>query len=113
MASVASKITPLIERREKPRMQCNYPAVVQNHDGSEMKFQESGRATNLSRSGIFILLNHEVPKGTDLVVKISFPTDVLRFGTPRLSLQGTVVRIVPQSENLFGIGVRIEDFRFV
>ncbi len=108
-----STIAPPIERRLKPRMSCNYPAILKNQEGSDFLFEEKGTAVNLSRSGVYILLNREIPTGTELSMRITFPTGVLEPGAPKLALRGTVVRGVTHSEMLYGIGVKIQDFRFM
>jgi hypothetical protein len=86
---------------------------VSGYDANRKKIEEDGRAVNLSRSGIYILLNREIPTGMTLVIRIAFPTGSLELGTSKLALRGTVVRGNPLSEITYGIGIKIDEFRFV
>jgi hypothetical protein len=101
------------ERRLKPRFRCNYPAWIQGYDENGEVFEEIGKAVNLSRSGVYLLLNREIPEGMDLTIRISIPTENPKLGTSKLAVRGKVVRGEFQSETIFGIAVKFQEYRFV
>ncbi len=113
MINTKSETTYISERRLKPRCICNYPARLTGLDENRKKIEEDGRAVNLSRSGIFILLNREIPTGSPLLIRVALPTGFLNLGTSKLALHGTVVRGSAVSESTYGIGVKIDEYRFV
>jgi hypothetical protein len=104
--------TDFRERRTKPRMDCNYTAIVRGQDSSGKKFEESGRVTNLSSSGAFVLVNRYIENGTILSINLALPTGNLEWGTSKIALTGCVVsgRILPQG--VYGIAFEIQQFRF-
>jgi hypothetical protein len=101
------------ERRLKPRIKCDCPARISGHDENGIKFEEDGRAVNLSRSGVYISLNREIPNGTELSIRLALPTGYLELGTSKLALEGTVTRGELRSETVFGIAVELKKFRFI
>ena len=101
------------ERRLKPRIRCDCPARILGRDKNGMKFEEDGRAVNLSRSGVYIYLNREIPNGTDLSIRLALPTGYLELGTSKLALEGRVVRGELRSETVFGIAVEFQKYRFM
>ena len=103
----------LVERRLKPRFECNYPARIRGQDGNGKLFEEIGKAVNLSRTGVYIILNREIPKGTDILIKIAMPTGLLNLGTPKLALRGKVVRGELHAERNYEIAVKFDEYRFV
>jgi len=108
-----SDVVYLPERRIKPRIRCDCPARIQGHDENGKKFEEDGRAINLSRSGLYILLNREITNGMDLSIRLALPTGYLDLGTSKLALEGKVVRGELRSETVFGIAVEFQNYRFV
>lgn len=108
-----SGLTSFPDRRNKPRMKCNYQARVQGLGYDGKKFGEEGRVTNLSRSGIFVLLNQAIPDGNEVSIRIALPTGILEFGTSRLATSGTVVRSEPNLEGAFGVAIKFQNVRFL
>jgi hypothetical protein len=108
-----SEISNVTERRQKPRFMCNYSALIQGFDVNGEFFQVEGRATNLSRNGVFITVNREIPFGTELSIRLAFDTKALDLGTSSLAVHGTVVRSAFQSETTYGIAVIFQDYRFI
>jgi hypothetical protein len=101
------------ERRKKPRYQCDYPANIQGFELNGEFFQIEGRVVNLSRNGVNIRLNREIPDGMEISIKIAFPTGLLDLGTTNLAVHGKVVRSENLSETICGIAVKFQDFRFI
>ncbi len=101
------------ERRLKPRFTCNYPARIRGHDENEKPYEEVCKAVNLSRNGVYLMMNREIPRGAEVSIRIGFPTGYLKLGTCKLAVHGMVVRGEFSSETIYGIAVKFEEYRFV
>ena len=77
-----SGTTPFAERRLKPRMKCNYVAIVRGVDARGNRFSEERRVVNLSRSGIYRSLKRAVQNGEKVTIRIAMPTGSLETGHP-------------------------------
>ncbi len=108
-----SSNTQFVERRAKPRITCNYPAVVRGHDTYGKKFEEDGRVLNLSRGGAYALLRHPIHDGDVLYVQIAFPTGSLHWGTPKMATSAVVVRSDMKVDGVVGIAVQFVSFKFL
>jgi hypothetical protein len=100
------------ERRLKPRINCDCPAIIQSYAADGKKIVEEGRMVNLSRNGMYIILYREFPVGMEIIVRVAIPTGNLSRGTTKLFVHGFVVRGEFRSETIFGIGVKFRRFRF-
>lgn len=103
---------PFQERRSKPRIKCDCNAVVRGYDHKGKKFEEGGKVINLSRTGMYVLLSREIPDGTEVEIRMSFPAGDIQLPTSKLRVEGTVVRGEVCSDEIYGIGVRLKKFRF-
>ena len=101
------------ERRLKPRIQCDRPAMIQGHDAVGKKFEETGRVVNLSRSGLYVVLNREILTGTEVWIRMAMPTGILPLSSSKLAVHGIVVRGMLHSRSIFGIAVNFEKFKFI
>lgn len=101
------------ERRLKPRIDCDCSAVIRGYDEFGKKFEEGGRVTNFSRIGMYVLLNREIPNGSELDIRMSLSTGIPELGTSSLVVRGTVVRGEICSEMIYGIGVKFLKYRFI
>jgi hypothetical protein len=101
------------ERRLKPRMKCNYPAVVQGQVNGGKKFREEGRVINLSRCGIYMVLNQVIPDGKEVSIRIALPTGMLEFGSSKLATSGTVVRSESRLDGTFGVAIKFQNYRIL
>jgi hypothetical protein len=102
----------LTERRSKPRIHCDYPAIIRGHEKDGRNYEESGRVINLSASGIFVLLSRSVQNGSLVSIKIALPTGNLDWGTSRLAISGVVLRGKSYPDCLYGIAIKILHYRF-
>jgi hypothetical protein len=102
----------VIERRSKPRINCNYPAIIRGTDKYGKKFDENARVINLSGSGIYALLNRYIPNGSVLSVNIALPTGNLEWGTSKIATTGIVLRGKIHPNGFFGIAIKIQQCRF-
>jgi hypothetical protein len=108
-----SEIVYIPERRVKPRFICKCPTRIRGHDNNGQLFEEEGTAINLSRSGVYVILNREIPIGMELSLRIAFPTGLLKLGTSKLAVRGVVVRGEVHSETTYGIAVKFQEYRFL
>jgi PilZ domain len=100
------------ERRSKPRVNCDYPAIIRGHDPDGKKFEENARVINLSAGGVYALLNRYVQNNSEVSVNIALPTGNLQWGTSRIATTGVVVRGKIHQDSIFGIGIKILRSRF-
>jgi hypothetical protein len=105
--------TPLLERRAKPRINCDFPALVRGRDPLGKKFEENARVINLSTSGIYVLVHRSIQPGDVLSLRIALPTGSLRWGTSNLSANGIVVRNELQSDGVTGIAIKFMTYKFL
>jgi hypothetical protein len=106
-------ISAIAERRGKPRMKCSYSAMVRGCSLDGKKFEENATVLNLSTSGVYMVLNRYIENGQDLSVKIAFPTGSLKWGSSKLTSIGVVVRTEALSEEILGVAVLFQRYRFV
>jgi hypothetical protein len=105
--------TQVIERRSKARMKCTYPAMIRGCTSDGKKFEENGTVLNLSASGAYVLINHMIEVGQELSVKIALPTGSLEWGSSKLATSGVVVRTEYLSEEVLGIAILFQHYRFL
>ncbi len=104
---------PFIERRGKPRIICDYAAMVSGFDAQGKKYAEPGRVINLSASGLYVVLNLAIKNGEELSLRVAVPTGVLELGTSKLAIKGIVVRSEPQTDGVFGVAIKLSHYRFL
>jgi hypothetical protein len=104
---------PFPDRRTKPRINCNYPAVIKGSDHSNNSYEEKARAVNLSASGVYLLSFKPIMVDSELSVVVAFPTGSLNLESSRLSTSGTVVRSEIQPDGAYGIAVKFQRYRFI
>jgi hypothetical protein len=112
MEQIVSK-TLFSERRMKPRINCDYPAILQGRDALDRKFAENARVINLSASGIFVVTQCSIQNNTEVQVKIALPTRSLKWGTSNLATSGNVVRNELQSDGAVGIAIHFQGYKFL
>jgi hypothetical protein len=100
------------DRRAKPRIECDYPAIIEGYDVEGKKFNEHGKLTNLSARGLFILANRYIENGSKLSVTVLLSNSLTDLDAPKLATNGIVVRIEPQIDGTCGIAVKFNHYRF-
>jgi hypothetical protein len=101
-----------VEKRGKPRMECNYTAMVKGQLPNGRYFEENATVHNLSASGVFMTVNRFITKGQDLSLKIAFPTGSLEWGSVKLNSSGVVVRTEALNEELLGVAIKFGHYQF-
>ena len=101
------------ERRIKPRVICDYPAIVEGIDTQGIKFKDDAKLANLSAGGLYMWSNHNVEQGAKLSVIINLPGVLLNEETPQLATKGIVVRTEPKSNGTVGVALKFYQYRFM
>lgn len=104
-------ITP--DRRIKPRIECDYPAIIEGYDDEGVKYNDQAKLANLSASGLYMLATRYIENGSKLSVTVLLSTSFENNDTPRLATSGIVVRTEPKTNGTCGIAVRFNHYRFV
>jgi hypothetical protein len=94
-------------------MKCNYPAKIQGREGNGKRFEETGRVVNMSRNGIFMLMNRAILDSYQVSVQIALPTGILEYGSSKLITTGTVVRSEPFPDGTFGVAIKFQNVRYL
>jgi hypothetical protein len=100
------------ERRIKPRVTCDYPAIVDGHDEYGIKFTDTAKITNLSATGLFMKANRRIEIGSQLSVTIILTCEQVDNDTPKILTNGIVVRSEPQLDGTCGIALKFNSYRF-
>ncbi len=104
-------ITP--DRRIKPRIECDYPAIIEGYDGNGTKYCDHAKLANLSASGLFMLADRDIKKGSKLFVTVLLSSSFADEDAPKLATNGVVVRIEPKSNGQCGVAVKFSHYRFL
>jgi hypothetical protein len=104
-------LTP--DRRVKPRIDCDYPAIVVGLDVDGTKFNDQAKLANLSASGLFMLTHRYVENGSKLSVTILLSNSSIDIDAPKLATNGIVVRTEPKLDGTCGIAIKFSQYRFL
>jgi len=100
------------ERRIKPRIICDYPAIVVGCDREGIKYRERAKLANLSASGLFMKANRIIDNGSALSVIILLTSERIHKNTPKIGTNGVVVRTEPKNDGTCGVAVKFNSYRF-
>ncbi len=98
------------DRRIKPRVTCDYPLIIDGHDGDDK--DDNARLANLSASGLYMLANRKIEPGSLICITVLLASTLTDQDSPKISTNGTVVRIEPQFDGRYGIAVKFNHYRF-
>lgn len=101
------------DRRAKPRINCDYPAIVEGYDVDGSIYNDQAKLVNLSASGLFMLLNRDLVAGSKLSVTVHLCSSLVDANTPKIATNGIVVRSEHQSNGTHGIAVKFYHYRFL
>jgi hypothetical protein len=104
-------ITP--DRRIKPRIECDYPAIVEGYEKDGSKYNDQAKLANLSASGLYMLAHRFIENGTKLSVTVLLSNHNDDKDAPRLATSGTVVRSEPKANGVCGVAVKFTHYRFL
>jgi hypothetical protein len=101
------------ERRAKPRIDCDYPAVVHLLDRKGNLVEEQGILRNLSAGGMYLSLPRRIAKGRDLTVSFRFSSKPSpKTSSVSVTASGVVVRNNTQTNGMFGLAIKLVHYRF-
>lgn len=102
------------DRRIKPRISCDYPAIVMGYDDQGQKYTDDATLANLSASGLYMWAHRYIENGSKLTVTVRLCNALLiDEDTPQLATNGVVVRTEPQTNGTCGIAVKFNHYRFL
>jgi hypothetical protein len=101
------------DRRVKPRINCDYPAIVEGYEVDGTIFKEHAKIANLSASGLFLLSPCNVANGSKLSVTVLLSNLLVDIDAPKLSTTGIVVRTESLPSGACGIAVKFNNYRFL
>jgi hypothetical protein len=101
------------DRRVKPRIKCDYPAIIEGTDANGAKYTDHARLANLSASGLYMVANNFLENGTKLSVIILLSSSSADAEAPKLVTKGTVIRTEPQVNGMYGVAVKFYKYRFM
>jgi hypothetical protein len=99
-----------MERRGKPRIYCKYPAIVRGLDSRGGRFEENALLSNLSASGVYVLVSRPIVQGSKLSVAFRFSSKATTQ-VPAVVARGVVVRSDRNPDGTNGLGVKFERYR--
>jgi hypothetical protein len=100
------------DRRVKPRIDCDYPAIVEGYDGDGTKYDDQAKLANLSASGLYMMANRYIEAGSKLSVMVLLSNSLIDKDAPKLATNGVVVRVDPQVDGTCGVAVKFHHYRF-
>jgi hypothetical protein len=106
-------VDAISDRRIKPRIICDYPAIIEGYDTNGNKFNEDGKLSNLSASGLFMRANCDFENGAKLFVTIFLSSAPSSIDTPKIATTGIVVRTKPQMDGTCGIAIKFNKYKFL
>ena len=103
------------ERRLKPRIDCSYPAIIQGQDVSGRKFRANATLTNMSATGLCLLLKPEIQSRPDLFVlfRCSSTGPLGKGKAPLIAVEGNIVRSRSSLKGMREVAVKIRRNRFL
>ena len=101
------------ERRNKPRVACDYPAIVEGIDLQGNLYEENAQLANLSRGGLLMVVNRNIEFNAKLSVTVLLAGVPINDDTPKLETKGIAVRIEPKTDETCGVAVKFERYRFL
>ena len=104
-------ITP--DRRIKPRIECDYPAIIEGCDGNGSKYSDHAKLANLSASGLFMLATRVIENGSKLSVTVLLSSSFDDEDATRLATNGVVVRTELKANGMHGVAVKFSHYRFL
>jgi hypothetical protein len=102
-----------LDRRIKPRVDCDYPAIITGIDVDGNKYNEYAKLANLSASGLYMKANRIIENGSVLSVTILLTGALIEKDTPKIATNGIVVRTEPQTDGTCGVAIKFNRYRFL
>lgn len=102
------------ERRVKPRLACNFPAVIRAHTRDSTLSQIKATVINISASGMYLSTQRHIQRGAIIFLITRFSNFKQGKNTvPVIAAVAEVVRVTTKPNGEYGLGLRIRRFRFL
>jgi hypothetical protein len=108
-----SNVIPISDRRNKPRVECDYPAIVLGIDRQGNTYKENAKLANLSAGGLYMWANRHIEYNSMLSVTVLLTSSLIDEERFKLATKGTVVRTEPQANGTCGVAVKFSHYRFI
>jgi len=103
-----------LERRNKPRIQVAFPALVRGNDAGGSRFQEDALVDNMSASGVYLRLKRAVAPGSLLFVTLRFSNrPPQQTVAPCLAIRAQVLRVEYCQDGTCGLALKFQNYRFL
>jgi len=100
-----------LERRAKLRISEPFPTTVSGVDSSGEPFQVDCVLENISSTGIYLKLPHQLKEGSE--VEVSLKLSSAASSGARAAIRGIALRSDPQADESWGLAVAISECAFV
>lgn len=87
----------MTERRAAHRYELSLPVVVRTPIQEKVE-PHSGQTRDISSSGVYFLIDHELAPGSELDFMLTLPTEITRGTEVFIRAQGKVVRVDRKEE---------------
>ena len=102
------------ERRDKPRLNVPFPAMVRGVNANGEAFETDTHLNNLSRGGLNLKLGQPVEPGMKLFILIQLAAPESQDAeAPRVAVRGNVLRVERQPDGPYSVAVAITQYRFL
>ena len=102
------------DRRVKPRIECNYPAVVRGADPNRKKHVQEVIACNMSLGGLYLQSEQLAEVGSQLLVVVKLSGEPAPSAEAlSVAAHGVVVRTEAGRDGTHGMGIKFEHYRFI
>ncbi len=104
----------IVERRSCTRINEPFPVTVNGTDPAGQEFQSETLLDNLSAGGLYMRLARHLEPGAKLsfVVRMASGENQDEMA-PRIAAKGIVLRVEPQADGRYGLGVAFTQHRFL
>ena len=100
------------ERRGKPRLYEAFPVKVRGTDEGGRAIEAETLLDNLSVSGLYVFLPHNVEQGAVLTVTIRLSSAESVVGSAaRVLTHGVVVRVKPRADGYYGVAIAFKNYQ--
>jgi hypothetical protein len=102
-----------VERRRKPRIHCDFFALVRGKEPRGVRFEGEAILSNISANGMYLKLQEPVAEGDKLFVYVRLGGSSDSQNVPMIAAAGEVVRVDQGPNGKYGVAVNISKHRFL
>ncbi len=100
--------TCIAEQRTKPRVNCDYTAILHGLNAQGQKFTQNARVINLSSSGVLLVAKRSFQKNAEIHLKIPLSDFPMATETSMLAAHGNIIRNELQPDGSIGIAIQFQ-----